>query len=306
MKWLSTIYFSLIGLLAIGQQSKLQAQGKSPYLHLLYTVKVGDTWYGLSKLYNTTSQSIAVFNRKTDKEVLKPEDELQIPLNANNFTQDGQMKADEALVPVYHTVQNGETLYRISLNHNKVAIDKIKEWNNINRNEVFVGQELIVGHLKVKKDKLASIGGGIVTTPVVKQPDPEPQPVKPTPQPVVIPPKKVEEPTPNTPSGTDASGVFAGQFTAQGKTLQSLTGDAAAFKTTSGWNDKKYYALINGITPGTIVKVSIGDKVIYAKVLGSLPDIKENKNLLLRISNAAASVLGVGDLKFSVALEYYQ
>jgi len=43
---------------------------------------------------------------------------------------------------------------------------------------------------------------------------------------------------------------------------------------------------------------------VYAKVLGPLPDVKEDYGLLLRISNAAATVLGVPDSKFSVKINY--
>jgi hypothetical protein len=64
--------------------------------------------------------------------------------------------------------------------------------------------------------------------------------------------------------------------------------------------------LINDVTPGTILKISSSDnKVIYAKVLGSMPEMKENNGLLLRISNAAASNLGIIDPKFPVQITYY-
>ena len=64
---------------------------------------------------------------------------------------------------------------------------------------------------------------------------------------------------------------------------------------------------MNDIVPGTIVKIaSMENKVVYAKVLGSMPEMKENNGLLLRISNAAASYLGIIDPKFPVQISYYQ
>ncbi|MCW3106761.1 MAG: LysM peptidoglycan-binding protein [Segetibacter sp.] len=104
-------------------------------------------------------------------------------------------------------------------------------------------------------------------------------------------------------------GVFANVFTtdASQKSLNTKSGEAATFKSTSGWQDKKYYVLMNDIVPGTIVKIaSTENKVVYAKVLGSMPDMKENSGLLMRISNAAASYLGIIDPKFPVQISYYQ
>lgn len=104
-------------------------------------------------------------------------------------------------------------------------------------------------------------------------------------------------------------GVFASVYPtdASQKSLNTKSGEAATFKSISGWQDKKYYILMNDVQPGTIVKISSADnKVVYAKVLGSMPEMKENNGLLLRISNAAASYLGIIDPKFPVQISYYQ
>ncbi|MBA4140972.1 MAG: LysM peptidoglycan-binding domain-containing protein [Segetibacter sp.] len=108
---------------------------------------------------------------------------------------------------------------------------------------------------------------------------------------------------------TSNEGVFAELFTTEAsqKSLTNKTGDAAIFKTTSGWQDKKYYVLINDVAPGTILKIaSVDNKVIFAKVLGGMPQMKENKGLLLRLSNAAATYLGMVDAKFPVQVSFYQ
>jgi hypothetical protein len=75
--------------------------------------------------------------------------------------------------------------------------------------------------------------------------------------------------------------------------MKSENGQAAVFKSTSGWNDGKYYALMTNITPGTIVKVTntINNRSIYAKVLGEIPTGRESEGLIIRVSNAAAAEL---------------
>jgi hypothetical protein len=78
------------------------------------------------------------------------------------------------------------------------------------------------------------------------------------------------------------------------------------FKSTSGWKDGKYYALMNGVPVGTIIRVNFPstNRTIYAKVLGELPDMKESEGLTLRLSDAAASELGGGYQKFTVEIRY--
>ena len=47
--------------------------------------------------------------------------------------------------PVYHEVQPGETLFRISRRHG-VDVEQIKKWNSLTDDLIEVGQKLIVGY----------------------------------------------------------------------------------------------------------------------------------------------------------------
>ena len=104
--------------------------------------------------------------------------------------------------------------------------------------------------------------------------------------------------------GTASKGsYFKTQYEEAGK---SLSGNAGVFKSTSGWSDAKYYALVNNVAVGTIVRINnpISGKAVFAKVLGSLPDMKESLGLVARISDAAAAELNASGLKFSVEIRY--
>jgi hypothetical protein len=98
-------------------------------------------------------------------------------------------------------------------------------------------------------------------------------------------------------------GVFRSDFNDEG---HSVNGQAGIFKSTSGWQDGKYYALMNNITVGTVVKVTdpASGKSVYTKVLGQLPDMKESAGLTIRISNAAAAELGQGEGRFAIQVIY--
>ena len=85
------------------------------------------------------------------------------------------------------------------------------------------------------------------------------------------------------------------------------TATAGIFKTASGWQDAKYYALMDKVEPGTIVRIinPTNNKAVYAKVLGEMSGIRQNQGYNIRMSNAAASALDVGDTeKFIVRVNY--
>jgi hypothetical protein len=127
-------------------------------------------------------------------------------------------------------------------------------------------------------------------------------------EPKALPPSTTQAP-PSQPSaipGTDKNfkgGYFKSQFNESGKSTGGVSG---IFKSTSGWNDGKYYALMNNVPVGTIVKVNFPstNKTVYAKVLGQLPDMRESAGLAIRLSEAAASELGASNGKFNVDVNY--
>ena len=127
------------------------------------------------------------------------------------------------------------------------------------------------------------------------------------------PEKKTKEPERTEPAKTDVSGksikggAFRSLYESQngnGSTVNE-EGSLGVFKSTSGWNDGKYYCLYNNAVPGTVIKVSTpAGKFVYAKVLDLVPDLKQNNGLLILISNAAADELGVGENNTNCSISY--
>ncbi len=79
------------------------------------------------------------------------------------------------------------------------------------------------------------------------------------------------------------------------------------FKTDRGWNDGKYYLLMDNAAPGSLVKLTnpANSKVIYAKVLGKMKGIQYSEGFDIRISEAAAQKLQLGNSdKFNVVVTY--
>ena len=165
-----------------------------------------------------------------------------------------------------------------------------------------------------------------VTTPTVTTPATAPVHVTPAPAPATTPPgasRATATTAPGTATTTTAApttttaapaasappaphfngGAFRADFTDGG---HAATGPAGVFKSTSGWQDGKYYALMNNGTIGAIVKITdpASGKSVYAKILGQLPDMKESAGLTIRISNAAAAELGQGEGRFNAQVNY--
>ena len=265
---------------------ELYTYGAAADLHVLHKVAAKETWYSLGKTYNLVPRDIAAFNKLSIDKPLEIGQQMKIPLTASNFSQEDPSGSVDELVPVYHIVQDKEWMYRISVNHNKVPIEKLERWNNITRDQAKAGTKLIVGFFNTKNP----IEIAKVDTPSKQV---QPAPAKPTATPSSI----------STASVPKDGGYFKTQYDENGK---NRTGFSGIFKSTSGWNDGKYYALMNNVTIGTIVKVNYPstNKHIYAKVLGELPDMKESAGLSLRISDAAAKELGAVNNKFNVEVKY--
>lgn len=295
-------------------QSGLQIQSNSKGIFLAHTVAAKENFYSIGRLYNISPKDIAAFNGIDMAGGLSIGQNIQIPLKAGNFSQTAVIGT-----PVYYTVGEGEGLYRVSVNSGKVQMENIRKWNKLQGDAVAPGQKLIVGYLV--STEMASNGvAAKAETPAAPQPQKsepvakqtreepqrtEPQRIEPAPK-----PKTTTTSTPQRTAVASGSGYFKSQFEHQSRSNgagRDVTVTSGIFKTSSGWQDSKYYALIDKVEPGTIVQVinPSNNKAIYAKVLGEMSGIRQNAGLELRISNAAASALEVSDTeKFIVRVAY--
>lgn len=327
-KFFATIIVALFFYSTTSAQDKLLvAEGTAPNLYITHTVAPKENYYSVGRMYNVSPKELAPYNNLEFEKGFSIGQIIKIPLVPNNFSQGETPKENEVLVPVYHIVQAKEGLYRISVRYNKVTMDALKKWNKLSGDAVSNGTKLIVGFLKVSKDQspLASqsikvnTGDIAVKKPEEKKPEEKKQIVKTQEKEKVTEPIKEEKIVKKEKSANDIpvkqngtinfnGGKFKSLYSDQSKnsTSQNEFGVAAIFKTTSGWQDGKYYCFHNTADPGTIIKVTntANGKSIYAKVLDAIPDIKQNSGLLLRISNSAAEELGVTDTKFDCSISY--
>lgn len=288
-------------------------------MFVVHTVSPKETFYSLGRLYNIPPKEIAAFNNLQMETGLTIGQTVNVPLSATNFSQE-----KTTAYPVYYVVGEKEGLYRVSVNNNKVLMATLRKWNNLPSDAISAGQKLIVGYLVSSDPNLASLKQQ--TTPEIKQttvqevktdvPRKEEPVVKkdeekaPPKQSQIIAEKK-PEPKPTMASVNDGNGgYFKGDFDLQSKGQPTRKDDmvtAGIFKTASGWQDAKYYALIDGVEPGTIIRIvnPNNNKAVYAKVLDKMTGIRQNQGYDIRISNAAATALAIADTeKFFVRVAY--
>lgn len=326
-------------LITSAQSKPLVIEGTSPGFYITHVVAPKENYYSIGRLYNISPKEIAPFNNLQMENGLSLNQTIKIPLLQGNFLQVGNAGDDEVLVPLFHSVQDKEGLYRVSVTYNNLPIETIRKWNNLKADAVSNGTRIIVGYLKVKKELSAlapmakvkpadPVGGAdknettkdIVkdtkpqqTLPpakeIIKEKLPVDEPVKKKPLPVVIreetqPVRTAEKATPDFFDG----GVFKTNYTEQirGKELITERGAAAIFKSTSGWQNGKYYCLHNSAPAGTIIKITniSNGKSVYAKSLDIMSDINQNEGVLIRLSNAAANELGAGENTFNCTLSF--
>jgi LysM repeat protein len=318
---------------SVAQQTDFFAKGINGNVFIEHVVMPKENWYSIGRKYHLSPKDIAPFNQLSLDKGLSIGQLIKIPLLETNFVQQSN---ESNGIPVFHKVQPKEGLFRIAENFH-VSIAALKEFNNLKSDQVKIGDKLVVGFLK-QSGRTEDI---VATSPTHKsdiidnkttsaQVDDKPivnssikeksnAVVKESPKSETI-KRDLTEKTTKTdtqPSANPASSETLGNgFFTYLYNQQSLGGKEqhleafiyGTFKSTSGWDDQKYYVLLNDVTPGTAVKISTKStgRVVYAKVLGAVPPGKESEGLSMRMSSATAVALGITDTNAQLILDWYK
>jgi hypothetical protein len=186
---------------------------------------------------------------------------------------------------VYHTVQPKETFFRVVSGFGAAASD-IKKWNGLKSEQLKAGTDLVIGFLR----PAVAIPNETAPAPVAIN-----EPAKSVAADVANISATAVKPAAQTlPVVGHFSALFE-QQSKEGKQQKIENPVYGVFKSTSGWQDGKYYVLLNNVVPGTIVKIlsKTTSKQLFAKVLGAVPAGKESEGMVMRMSNATQAALGL-------------
>ena len=288
------------------------------FAQISHTVAPKETLYGIGRKYNIAPKDLAGYNHLDINAGLNVGQVIKIPsVNKANPVSSIEPHGTENFpgspengTPVYHKVKKKETLSLISNQYAQVPVADLKRWNLLSNDIIEEGMNLIVGYkpgvaASAPKEKSPIAAKDFNDEPVqAKSPTAETKVPVPEKKPLPVEPVKETTPIVETRKPLEGEGFFKSEFIA--KSSKEETGKAAIFKSTSGWEDAKYYCLHNSVAAGSIIKITniSNGKEVYAKVLDVIPDLKQNVGLILRISNAASAALGVSTEVFDIKLTY--
>ena len=344
MKKLMTALFALFILKSsFSQSNDLIINSGSKGVYLVHTVAAKEGLFPIGRMYNVHPRHIAKFNGIDFNKGLAIGQQINIPLSDTNFKQ----TVNKGVPVYYkatdkETLATISTKTKAQVNNlkgwNNLSADNVstgtklivgflitnelqnrvvtitpktlveeESVSNVRKQEAAKQPNTEVKNAVIAEESVSNVKkqeeSKKLTEPEIKKQDPPvvKEETKKT-EPVVV--KQTE------PVKDDGTGYFKNNFYQQLKTSppskeQTLT--SSVFKTTSGWQDGKYYLLINGVEPGTIVKITnpSNNKIVFAKVLYAMDKIRENQGVDIRISDAAASSLAVSETdKFILKVNY--
>lgn len=329
----------------MGQQQKFIVKNSGSQLYLEHKVAPKENWYSVGRIYFISPKEIASFNQLSMDKGLGIGQALKIPLKHENFSHSAGN--DNVGGKVVHVVQPKEGLFKLANLYNVdkellkkmngLSSDQINAGTNLIIGYLVptavsvasvvpsspvkttpeipqpakVDEKALVVEVKPKKAAPASSEAALPATQNAANSIQTAAPVKVVEETVAVTKPLAANPKPNNnqapkPEKNYFSTLFE-QQSREGKQQMLENSVYGVFKSTSGWNDGKYYVLMNNVVPGTVVKMvrKSTDKVLYAKVLGSVPPGKESEGLSLRMSNAAVAALGLGDTGNDVDLVWF-
>jgi LysM repeat protein len=327
-KYPKAVLLSICLLLAgtLLSQTKVNIDGKAYTVH---QVRPGETFYSIAQTYKVQVDSLRSVNRLADPAAaLHPGNMLVVPLYAVKLD---DATANTTAAPskptnntptattastkeqTQHIVKTGETLYSVARLYPHTTVAAIKELNKLEVEGLSIGQVLLIPS---NKPTAPAPAAPKYTSPPAGQPPIDSNAIF----------------TPSKPSGSAAPAVNANDATVSdddgGSTVASFdlgmladlkvkynssvaNGNEQVIKGTAGWlndpsheNQYRFYALHKTAPIGSVVKVRnlMNDRVIYAKVIGKLPNNKSNESFIVKVSGGAARYLNVLDDKFMIEL----
>jgi len=117
-----------------------------------YVVEAGDNLSTIARKYNVTVKNIKEWNNFDDDNLL-----AGTRIKILKLEQEDAAVAENQIKFVEYTVKKGDFLSIIA-KKNDVTMDELKEWNNLESNNIHVGQKLIVAKMEVSDNAVAEKG----------------------------------------------------------------------------------------------------------------------------------------------------
>lgn len=257
------------------------AMRKGPALAINYTSKARESVLMIANRFYSTPDKIESASMVDGKKKLPVGTSITIPLNKDNFHASREKTGIDNQEEIYYKVREKDNVALIALLAGIQKQDLIS-WNSLHGNSLQEGQALFIGWVKVVPKDSINLSNGLAYPSVRSN--------------VVI--KDT-----STHSFGELDSLYGVQ-TRNGTNTISEKGAAVFFE--KAGSNKVYYAFHNTTQRGTVIKIinpGTG-KMVYAKVLGPIPDTKLYANCVIGITSSAKDALGISENKAWCELVY--
>ena len=270
-------------------------QSVRPSEGLVHKVAAKETLFSISRMYGVGMAELREWN-KLSSDALSIGQELIIKKKPSPPVNPPAVIAKKGV----HTVAQKETVFSIARQYN-ITESQLREWNNIQGNELRIGQTLFVQQPEQSNSSIVKKPDTIArkTDPVITKKDPVVETVK-QPDPVKNDPVKPAET-----GQVQTQPIKISESIRNGSEILE-SGIAELIEGTEG--NRKYLALHRTAPLGTILKVrnEMNNREVFVRVMGKLPDTALTDKLIIKISKSAYDRLGAIDQRFRVEVTYYK
>lgn len=308
MKKLLLFLVLSVAAFAAKAQDTLWVKQKEGAPYIAHRVRNGETLFMLAKRYSVPPAILADANQVSYQDGLAEGRWFRIPVDDYNF------------IRIESVVKSRPIFYRVGLEDDLRSVSRlvsvsqsaIQRWNHLNTPDIKPGNILQLGWVSYDAEQKPfghpDTVRAIATTPAV-------QAVKKPAAPVAA---TASTPRPATPATTTATAtdttaaeipsafeeLYEQQI--QGVSQNEESGAAVFYPLRTKAAPGVYYAFHNTAAKGTILKIMnpANEKIIYAKVIGPVPNLKEYYNSIIGLSGNAAKALGARERRMFCKIKY--
>ncbi|MFN0212778.1 MAG: LysM peptidoglycan-binding domain-containing protein [Saprospiraceae bacterium] len=245
----------------------LTVEDGKKYIH--HPIKPKQTLFSISRYYNIGLEELFDLNPSFRYDpTLHVGDRVKIPIpNKAIKRYKSSSFVASANTGIYYVVQQGDNLYQISKRYFEMPVDSIAKRNRLKNNSIRPGQRLLMGWMGTE---------GIHADWRPAQPATE-------------------------------SDALKTQYNNGKKNKKEIAGQGVCFWPKDSKEKGSLYALHHEAAVGSIILVNnpMGNRTVYAKVIGRIPEGYE-RNIEVVLSPEAARKLGARDPRFFVKTKYFK
>ncbi len=233
-----------------------------------HTIAPKQNLYRLARFYGLNEEELFPYNPSLKSNVVVVGQVIRIPVpNPAIKRFKGENFKRWKYAPIVIIVRKGDNLFNIAKRMFRMPVDSVMKWNNMPNQNVVVGQRLHVGWMSLDgvPDSIRSM-------------------------------RKVG-------AAEIRSKMLAAYFSKQKKGHEE---SGAAFWQLKGNPKTDLYCLHRTAKTGTVVAVQnmMNQKVVFAKVIGRMPENVYGHETIVVVAPSVAKLLGVKDEKFFVKIKY--